>query len=48
MRIRDSEEIPESAELYFYGDICSDTWESKWLEESKAPQDVSDFLHSFL
>ena len=46
MRIKDSEEQPDNAELYFYGDICSDTWESKWSPEGKAPQDVSDFLHS--
>lgn len=46
MRIKDSETQPESAELYFYGDICGSTWDSKWLKESQAPQDVSDFLHS--
>lgn len=46
MRIKDSEAQPERAELYFYGDICSSAWESKWLKESQAPQDVSDFLHS--
>lgn len=46
MRIKGSEEQPDNAELYFYGDICSDTWESKWSPEGKAPQDVSDFLHS--
>ena len=34
----------ESAELRFYGDICSATWISKWFEEDKAPQDVADFL----
>lgn len=46
MRIKDSEEAPESAELYFYGDICGESWESKYIKESQAPQDVSDFLHS--
>lgn len=46
MRIRDSEEIPENAELYFYGDICGESWESKYIKEAQAPQDVSDFLHS--
>ena len=46
MRIKDSEEQPDNAELYFYGDICSSAWESMWFEEDKAPQDVSDFLHS--
>lgn len=34
----------ESAELRFYGDICSATWISKWFEEDKCPQDVADFL----
>lgn len=34
----------ESAELRFYGDICSAKWVSKWFEEDKAPQDVVDFL----
>lgn len=46
MRIKDSEETPENAELYFYGDICGEAWESMWFEEAKAPQDVADFLHS--
>lgn len=32
------------AELYFYGDIVSSTWE-KWEKEDKCPQDVSDFLN---
>lgn len=34
----------ESAELRFYGDICSESWASKYFEEDKAPQDVVDFL----
>ncbi len=34
----------ERASLYFYGDICSDSWQSEWYEEDKAPQDVVDFL----
>ena len=34
----------ESAELRFYGDICSATWISKYFKEDKAPQDVVDFL----
>lgn len=34
----------ESAELRFYGDICSASWISKYFEEDKAPQDVADFL----
>lgn len=32
-------------ELYFYGDIVSDTW-GKWCEEDKCPQDVLDILNS--
>lgn len=32
------------AELFFYGDIVSNTWQSYWYEEDKSPQDVVDFL----
>ncbi len=32
------------AKLYFYGDICSATWQSEWYPEDKAPQDIVDFL----
>lgn len=35
----------DSAELYFYGDICGATWNSEWFEEDKAPQDVVDFIN---
>lgn len=35
----------EKAELYFYGDIVSNTWQSYWYEEDKCPQDISDFLN---
>lgn len=31
--------------LYFYGDIVSATWISKWYEEDKCPQDIADFLN---
>ena len=31
------------AELYFYGDIVSDSWQSYWYEEDKCPQDIVDF-----
>ncbi len=34
----------EKAELYFYGDIVSSSWESYWYEEDKCPQDITDFL----
>ena len=45
MRILDSAEDAEKAELYFYGDICGESWESQYFSEDKAPQDVADFLH---
>lgn len=45
MRIVDEADT-DSAELYFYGDICGETWESKRFKESQAPQDISDFLHA--
>lgn len=32
------------AKLYFYGDICSGTWQSQWYPEDAAPQDIVDFL----
>jgi ATP-dependent protease ClpP protease subunit len=34
-----------SADLYFYGDIVSATWESMWYEEDRCPQDIADFLN---
>ena len=34
-----------SADLYFYGDICSSTWEL-YQQEDMCPQDVSDFLNN--
>lgn len=37
-------QVDDTAELRFYGDIVSSTWESLWERESKAPQDVVDFL----
>ena len=46
MKIVDNEAEPDSAQLYFYGDICGESWESKYYPESKAPQDVADFLHT--
>ncbi|MBE6829153.1 MAG: Clp protease ClpP [Ruminococcaceae bacterium] len=35
----------KTAELYFYGDIVSSTWDA-WQEEDRCPQDVADFLNS--
>ncbi|MBP3380694.1 MAG: Clp protease ClpP [Ruminococcus sp.] len=34
----------DSAALYFYGDICGESWESRYFDEDKAPQDIVDFL----
>lgn len=42
-RIEIKNETDKSAELYFYGDIVSDTW-MKWTKEDQAPADVRDFL----
>lgn len=36
---------PKTAELSFYGDICSSTWDV-WQQEDMCPQDVSDFLNN--
>lgn len=33
-----------AADLYFLGDIVSDSWQSYWYDEDKCPQDISDFL----
>lgn len=35
-----------AADLYFYGDIVSDSWQSYWYDEDKCPQDVADLLNS--
>ncbi|WP_227433290.1 head maturation protease, ClpP-related [Clostridioides sp. ES-S-0006-03] len=34
-----------SADLYFYGDIVSESWLSEWYEDDKCPADVSEFLN---
>lgn len=34
----------DSAKLYFYGDIVSESWQSKYFEEDKCPQDIVDFF----
>ena len=44
-RIEIKNQTEESAELFFYGDICAETWQSKLYEEDKAPKDVVDFLN---
>ena len=33
-----------SADLFFYGDIVSETWQSECYEEDMAPGDVKEFL----
>lgn len=33
-----------SADLFFYGDIVSETWRSEWYEDDMAPGDVKKFL----
>lgn len=43
-KIEIKNQTEEKAELYFYGDIVSDSWSSWWTDEDKCPQDVSDFL----
>src|SRR3712207_1077741 len=43
-KIEIKNQTEDKAELYFYGDIVSETWQSYWFEEDKCPQDVSDFL----
>lgn len=32
-----------AADIYFYGDIVSETWD-KWTDEEKCPQDIIDIL----
>ena len=34
----------DSAKLYFYGDIVSESWQSKYFTEDKCPQDIVDFF----
>lgn len=34
-----------SADLFFYGDIVSETWQSEWYEDDMAPGDVKEFLN---
>lgn len=37
-------QIDSSADLFFYGDIVSETWQSEWYEDDMAPGDVKKFL----
>lgn len=34
----------DAADLYFYGDIVSESWLSEWYEDDMCPKDVSKFL----
>ena len=43
MEIRNQTE--DKAELCFYGDIASESWQSEWYEEDKCPKDILDFLN---
>lgn len=44
-KIEIKNQTSNSADLYFYGDICSSTWDV-WQYEDMCPQDVADFLNS--
>lgn len=44
MEIKD--QTDESADLYFFGDICSESWQSDWYEEDTCPKDVEEMLKS--
>jgi ATP-dependent protease ClpP protease subunit len=44
-RIEIKSQAPGSAELYFYGDICSSSWDL-WQQEDMCPQNVANFLNS--
>lgn len=41
-----TEQEEDKVTLNFYGDIVGATWQSKWYEDDKCPQDVSDFFNS--
>ena len=42
MTIKNQTDSP--ADLFFYGDIVSETWQSEWYEDDMAPGDVKEFL----
>lgn len=46
-KIEIKNQTSSSADLYFYGDICSSTWDL-WQNEDMCPQDVADFLNSLV
>ncbi|MGL5459004.1 MAG: head maturation protease, ClpP-related [Cetobacterium sp.] len=43
-RLEIKNQTENSADLFFYGDIVSSSWESWWEDEAKCPQDITDFL----
>lgn len=40
-----NDEEGQNAQLYFYGDIVSATWQSQWYEDDKCPQDIANFIN---
>lgn len=44
-RIEIRHQAGQRAELSFYGDICSSTWDV-WQQEDRCPQNVADFLNA--
>lgn len=44
MTIKNQTDSSASADLFFYGDIVSETWQSEWYEDDMAPGDVKEFL----
>ena len=43
-RIEIKNQTENSADLYFYGDIVSESWISEYYEDDMCPSDVKDFL----
>lgn len=43
-RLEIKNQTATSADLYFYGDIVSESWMSEWYEDDMCPADVKSFL----
>lgn len=43
-KIEIKNQTEDTADLYFYGDIVSESWMSDWYEEDMCPSDVKEFL----
>lgn len=43
-RMEIKNQTDNEADLYFYGDICSEAWQSQWYPDDQAPSDVQEFL----